>query len=159
MHAHGRFLSRLCEDDEEAAHSLERAIALNAADNNTFAELGNILMRKREPGGALVMFRRAQEAQPLITWRANQEKANFSAVFLDTPMGGSTPVNYLAGRASYDRHFHCVIPDTPANLDLLRRKADVVFNMISNADDGGKRWLWPLTSWSGFAGRQSTIHV
>jgi tetratricopeptide (TPR) repeat protein len=136
--AHGRFLSRLCEDDEEAAHSLEHAIALNAADNNTFAELGNILMRKRESGAALVMFRRAQEAQPLITWRANQEKADFSAVFLDTPMGGSTPVNYLAGRASYDRNFHCVIPDTPVNLDLLRDKADVVFNMISNADDGGE---------------------
>jgi hypothetical protein len=51
-------------------------------------------------------------------------------------MGGSTPVNYLAGRASYDRHFHCVIPDMLENVDLLRSKADVVFNMISNADDG-----------------------
>ena len=132
----GRFLSRLCEDDEAAARSLERAIALNAADTNTYAELGNILMRKREPAAALVMFRRAQEAQPLITWRANQETPEFSAVFLDTPMGGSTPVNYLAGRASYDRNFHCVIPDTAANIDLLRGKADVIFNMISNADDG-----------------------
>ena len=81
-------------------------------------------------------FRRAQAEQPLITWHANQEKADFSAVFLDTPMGGSTPVNYLAGRASYDRNFHCVIPDTPVNTELLRSKADVVFNMISNADDG-----------------------
>jgi glutathione synthase/RimK-type ligase-like ATP-grasp enzyme len=51
-------------------------------------------------------------------------------------MAGSTPVNYLAGRASYDRHFHCVIPDTPTNFALLRDKADVVFNMICNADDG-----------------------
>ena len=28
-------------------------------------------------------------------------------------MGGSTPVNYLAGRARYDRHFHCVIRILP----------------------------------------------
>jgi hypothetical protein len=82
------------------------------------------------------MFRQAQTLQPLITWRANQETAEFSAVFLDTPMAGSTPVNYLAGRASYDRHFHCVIPDTPVDTDLLRGKADIVFNMICNADDG-----------------------
>jgi tetratricopeptide (TPR) repeat protein len=132
----GRFLSRLTEDDEEAERCLEHAIALNTYDTNTYVELGNILMRKRQTIAALGMFRRAQSMQPLITWPANQEKAEFSAVFLDTPMGGSTPVNYLAGRACYDRHFHAVIPDTPADLDLLRTKADVVFNMICNADDG-----------------------
>jgi tetratricopeptide (TPR) repeat protein len=132
----GRSLSRLKEDDEEAERCLEQAIALNAHDNNTYVELGNILMRKLQTDAALAMFRRARELQPLITWRANQEKADFSAVFLDTPLAGSTPVTYLAGRASYDRHFHCVIPATPVDLDLLRGKADVVFNMICNADDG-----------------------
>jgi tetratricopeptide (TPR) repeat protein len=140
----GRLLSRLCEDDEEAECCLKRAIALNAYDNNTYVELGNILMRKRRTAAALSMFRHGQELQPFITWRANQEKAEFSVVFLDTPMGGSTPVNYLAGRACYDRHFHCVIPDTPVNVDLLRTKADVVFNMISNADDGGDMLLLAL---------------
>jgi len=132
----GRTLSRLADDDDEAARCLERAITLNAYDTTTYAELGNILMRKRRLDAALAMFRRAQELQPFITWRANQAKAEFSAVFLDTPMGGSTPVDYLAGRAGYDRHFHCVIPDTPVNVDLLRGKADVIFNMISNVDDG-----------------------
>lgn len=132
----GRLLSRLTEDDEEAERSLERAIVLNAYDNNTYVELGNILIRRRQRDAALLMFRHAQKLQPLITWRANQEKAEFSAVFLDTPLAGSTPVNYLAGRACYDRHFHCVIPDTPVDIDLLRSKADVVFNMLCNADDG-----------------------
>lgn len=132
----GRLLSRLQQDDEEAKTCLERAIALNGHDNNTYVELGNILMRASQVDAALVMFRNAQQLQPLITWRANQEKAAFSAVFLDTPMAGSTPVNYLAGQATYDRHFHCVIPDTPVGIDLLRSKADVVFNMICNADDG-----------------------
>jgi tetratricopeptide (TPR) repeat protein len=132
----GRLLSRLGEDDGEAEHALQRAVALNAFDNNTYVELGNILMRRQQSGAALSMFRRAQELQPLITWRANQQTAEFSALFLDTPMGGSTPVSYLAGRACYERHFHCVIPDAPVNIDQLRCKADVVFNMICNADDG-----------------------
>jgi tetratricopeptide (TPR) repeat protein len=132
----GRSLSRLTEDDEEASRCLERAIALNAATTNTYVELGNVRMRQRRTDEALAMFRHAQSLQPLITWRANQEHAEFSALFLDTPMGGSTPMNYLAGRASYDRHFHCVIPDTPPDIELLRSRADVVFNMLSNPDDG-----------------------
>jgi tetratricopeptide (TPR) repeat protein len=132
----GRSLSRLGEDDEEAENALQRAIALNSYETNTYVELGNILVRRQQTSAALAMFRRAQQLQPLITWRANQQTAKFSALFLDTPMGGSTPVNYLAGRAAYDRHFHCVIPDTPSNIDLLRSKADVVFNMICNVDDG-----------------------
>ncbi len=132
----GRLLSRLGGNDEEATRCLERAIALHEYDTNTYVELGNILMRKQRVDSALVLFRHAQKLQPLITWRANQEEAEFSAVFLDTPMAGSTPVSYLAGRASYDRHFQCVIPDTPIDVDLLRTKADVVFNMICNADDG-----------------------
>ena len=123
-------------DDEEAERCLKQAIAFNVYDANTYVELGNILMRKQQTDAALACFRRAQELQPLITWRANQEKADFSALFLDTPLAGSTPMTYLAGRASYDRHFHCVIPDTQVDLDLLRSKADVVFNMICNADDG-----------------------
>lgn len=132
----GQLLSRLTENDEEAERCLERAITLHAGDNSTYVELGNILMRRQQTDAALSMFRHAQGLQPLITWPANQAKASFSAVFLDTPLAGSTPVNYLAGRASYDRHFHCVIPDTPVNFVLLGDKADVVFNMICNADDG-----------------------
>jgi tetratricopeptide (TPR) repeat protein len=132
----GQLLSRLTENDEEAERCLERAITLNAGDNCTYVELGNILMRKQQTDAALAMFRHAQELQPLITWPANQAKASFSAVFLDTPMAGSTPLNYLAGRACYDRHFHCVIPDTSVDFALLRDKADIVFNMICNADDG-----------------------
>ena len=136
FNALGRMLSRLAEDDEEAERCLKQAIAFNVYDANTYIELGNILMRRQQTDAALVMFRRSHELQPLITWLANQQKVEFSAVFLDTPMAGSTPVTYLAGRASYDRHFHCVIPDTPVDVDLLRSKADVVFNMICNADDG-----------------------
>ena len=93
-------------------------------------------MRKQQTDAALAMYRRGQELQPLVMWPANQKKAEFSAVFLDSPLAGSTPVDYLAGKASYDRHFYCVLPGAPADIDLLRGKADVVFNMICNADDG-----------------------
>ena len=79
----GRLLSRLGSDDAAATRCLERAIALDSADANTFIELGNILMRARRVDEALAWFRQAQRPRPLITWRANQEKAEFSALFLE----------------------------------------------------------------------------
>jgi Flp pilus assembly protein TadD/glutathione synthase/RimK-type ligase-like ATP-grasp enzyme len=136
LKALGRLLGRLTGDDDEAVRCLERAVALEADDPDTHVELGNILMRQHAVDAALTRFRYAQALRPLITWRAEQARADFSVLFLDTPVAGSTPVSYLAGRARYDRHFHCVLPDGHADIDMLRAKADVVFNMICNADDG-----------------------
>ena len=77
----GRVLSRLIENDEEAECCLERAIVLNAYDNNTYVELGNILMRKQQTDAALAMFRYAQKLQPLITWRPIKRKPAFRRFF------------------------------------------------------------------------------
>jgi hypothetical protein len=95
-----------------------------------------VLIRAKKTEAALVLFRRAQTSRPLIAWSANREKPEFSVLFLDSPMAGSTPMDYLAGRADYDRHFYCIIPAAVEETGLLRAKSDVVFNMISNADDG-----------------------
>jgi tetratricopeptide (TPR) repeat protein len=134
----GGLLSRLGGADAEATLFLRTALTLKPDDADAYTALGNIMMRQKQTAEALDMFRRAQTLRPLVTWPANQEHATFSALFLDTPMAGSTPVAYLAGRAAYDRHFHGVIPDTPEDIGLLRGKADVVFNMICNADDGAE---------------------
>ena len=155
----GRVLSRLVENDEEAEHCLERAIALNAYDNNTYVEFGNILMRKQQTGAALAKFRWAQKLQPLITWRANQRMRSFRRCFWIRRWAGQPRLIIWLAEQAYDRHFHCVIPDTPVNLDLLRSKADVVFNMICNVDDGKEMLLLRLILWSVLAGRPSTIRA
>jgi hypothetical protein len=83
-----------------------------------------------------VRFRQAQQIQPLITWPTKKPKADFSVLLLDAPGAGSTPVNYLVGQAGYDCHFLAVLPDVAYDLDFLRTKADVVINMIADADNG-----------------------
>jgi tetratricopeptide (TPR) repeat protein/glutathione synthase/RimK-type ligase-like ATP-grasp enzyme len=132
----GRLLSRLTSDDDEAEQCLRRAVALGAADASTLAELGNVLIRRGQRDAALAVFRQAHALQPLIHVPAHRGRPAFSALFLDTPLAGSTRVDYLAGKAPYDRFIHPVLPDTPVDLALLASKADVVFNMICNADDG-----------------------
>jgi len=121
---------------EEAIVCLERSLALDPADVDAYCTLGNILLRAGQVGKSMAMFRHAQTLRPLITWPANQAKAGFSALFLDSPGPGSTPVSYLAGKAPYDAHFYCVLPDDAADVDLLRSRADVVVNMVADADNG-----------------------
>jgi tetratricopeptide (TPR) repeat protein len=136
LNALAKLLSRLRSEDDEAEALLRRAIALKPEDATAYAELGNVLMRKKQTEAALGMFRRGQELRPLIAKRARREKATFSALFLDTPLAGSTPVDDLTNGAGFDRHSFCVMPGALENLDLLRAHADVVFNTIANADDG-----------------------
>ena len=83
----------------------------------------------------MALFRHAQETSPLITWKTLKKKADFSVVLLDAPGGGCTPVNnYLVRKAPYDCHFYCVLPDSPHHIDLIRANADVVINLIADAD-------------------------
>ena len=134
----GELLIRLSRVDAETIACLERAIALDPSHVDARIALGNALMRAGQNDKAQAMFREAQALRPLITWPANTGKADFSALFLDAAGPGSTPVNYLAGRASYDRHFYAVTAGVEPDWALLRSKADVVFNMLGDADNGGQ---------------------
>jgi tetratricopeptide (TPR) repeat protein len=134
----GRTLVKLATDDAEAIGCLRRALALAPGDAALHVDLGNVLMRQHRQEEALDLFCRGQVLQPLLTWPAIGGAPAFSAVFLDTPMGGSTPVDYLAGKANYDRHFFCLMPGGGQYDDLLRARADVIFNMICNVDDGAE---------------------
>jgi Flp pilus assembly protein TadD len=132
-------LGKLCRNDAEVVALLEQVIRREPDHVDAYVELGNVQLRLGNTAASWEAFRRAQELRPLMTWPAAAAKPDFSAVFLDTPGAGSTPLDYLAGRASYDRHFYCVVPDAePGFFESLKAKADVVFNMIADADNGTK---------------------
>ena len=136
LHGLGVLLDLIGGRDDEAIHCLERSIVLNPDAAAPHITLGNLLMRQGLVARATASYRRARELQPLITRRAAKEQADFSVLLLDAPGPGSTPISYLAGRAPYDCHYHCVIADAPEDLELLRAKADVVVNLIADADSG-----------------------
>jgi tetratricopeptide (TPR) repeat protein len=132
----GDLLARFAARSAEALPHLERAIASNANDAGSVVTLGNVLMALGRVDESREMFRRAQKIQPLITWPCKKGKAEFSVLLLDAPGAGSTPVNYLASWGPYDCHFVGILPDFDYDMDLLRSKADVVVNMIADADNG-----------------------
>ncbi|HEY8025382.1 MAG TPA: tetratricopeptide repeat protein [Burkholderiaceae bacterium] len=132
----GDLLSRLPGRGAEAIPFLERAIALNPADAGSIVTLGNVLMAEKRTEESRALFLRAQQIQPLITWPSKLAKPAFSLLLLDAPGAGSTPLNYLAGHAAYDCHFVGIMAGLKHDLTLLRGKADLVFNMIADADNG-----------------------
>ena len=129
-------ISRSSIRRNEAITFLEKAITLNPTDANLLLSLGNILMSEKRFDECHEIFRRAQKIQPLITWPSKQLKADFSVLLLDAPEVGCTPVNYLVGRTMYDSHFLALLSGEEYDIDFLRSKADVVINMISDADNG-----------------------
>jgi Flp pilus assembly protein TadD len=132
----GKSLGIFGDKDDEAIACLERLIALNPNDADAHVALGNILMRTDQTDKCWAMFRRARDLRPFITWPAKKETPDFSVVLIDTPFAGCTPIDYLIDKASYDRHFYCLIPDAPNDIDLLQSKGDIVINMIGDADNG-----------------------
>jgi len=135
LHGLGILLHTIGGKDDEAITCLERSISLNATNYSSYNTLGSILLRMGQTAKSLAMFRQAQEICPLTSWPARKAKADFSVVILDAPGGGCTPVhNFLIRNASYDCHIYCVLPDSPPHLDMIRAKADVVLNIIADAD-------------------------
>ena len=134
LHGLGVLLDLTGGRDEEAIFFLERCIDLDPGAADACIALGDLLMRRGQADQAVARFRQAQGVRPLITRRAGKEQADFSVLLLDAPGPGCTPITYLAGKAPYDCHFHCIIPGASEDLELLRSKADVVINLITDAD-------------------------
>jgi len=122
----------------EAEASLRLAIYLEG-ENNTFFTLftlGNVLMAADQIDESHAMFRRAQHIQLLSYWPSKKKKADFSVLLLDSSDVLSTPLGYLLGNAGYDIHSLALLLETEYDIDVLRSNADVVINLISDADNG-----------------------
>ena len=130
----GSLLERAGGMDEAAIHCLERTIALDPDNANASSALGNLLLRNGEAGKSMELLRRSLERSPLTTWRARKEEPDFSVLLLYAPGSGCTPISYLVRKAPYDCHFYCVLPYESEHLELLKSKANVVVNMIGDAD-------------------------
>ena len=133
----GNLLYRMGGRDGEALDALERSVHLDPDDADALLSLGIVLMRGNQVARSMTMFRRSQQLRPLIT-RPSRNQAEFSVLLLDAPDSGSTPIGYLIGGASYDSHFYCVLPGEQQHLELLRAKADLVVNLIADADEGSQ---------------------
>lgn len=119
----------------EAAQCFERVIARHPDHVDAFIALANLL-QEHDPSRADALFRQAHALRPLTTLPALEQPAKFAVLLLMAPGVANTPTDFLVGKGNYDAHFVCLLPGIEHDIDLLRRHADVVVNLVSDADLG-----------------------
>ncbi|HVJ43718.1 MAG TPA: tetratricopeptide repeat protein [Dongiaceae bacterium] len=119
----------------EAAACFEHVIALHPDYVDAHIALGNLL-QEHDPARAHGIFRQAHALRPLTTLPALQQPAGFAVLLVMAPGVANTPTDYLVGKGNYDAHFLCLLPGIDYDFDLLQRHADVVINLVSDADQG-----------------------
>ncbi len=138
----GALLNGVGGKDDVATYCLQRALEINPNNADTYIAFGNLLMHADKITDAKQMFHKAKALQPLITWPGKKSPADFTVLLLDTPLAGCTPIDYLLSNAAYKSQFYCVLPNDSQENDFPPATANVVFNMISDADNGKE--LLPL---------------
>ncbi len=121
---------------DEAIAAYRRALACQPGDADAHLALANALVLAGRGDEAGELFRRAHRLRPLGRRAGAKASADFAALLLVAPGAANTPSDYLVGRAGYDSFFLAVMEGVDYDLDLLRRHADVVVNLISDVDQG-----------------------
>lgn len=119
----------------EAAQCFEHVVTLHPDYADAYIALANLL-QEHDPARSQALFKQAYALRPLTTLQALQQPAKFSVLLAMAPGVANTPTDYLVGKSNYDAHFLCLMPGIDYDFDLLRKHADVVVNLVSDADQG-----------------------
>ena len=127
---------RACGRSDEAISAYRRALACQPGDADAHLALANALVLAGGGDEAQDLFRRAHRLRPLGRRAGAKTPPDFAVLLLVAPGAANTPSDYLVGRGDYDSFFLAVMEGAEYDLDLLRRHADVVVNLISDVDQG-----------------------
>ena len=96
--------------------------------------IGGVEEAMGDLGAAKADFARAVQIQPLFKQPARQSPPAFSVLLLCAPTAGNTPVTYIAAQSAYETQLLALVPDVSYDAGLLRRSGQILFNLISDAD-------------------------
>lgn len=131
-HRLGRALFEL-NDTQAALEQFQAAVALNAADAESFYWIGGIKQSLGELEAAQAAYARAAQIQPLIRRAATKSPADFRVLALYAPFAGNTPADYLFKDATYDIDTLALLDGSDPDVAALD-DVQLVVNLISDAD-------------------------
>ncbi|HEV7820493.1 MAG TPA: tetratricopeptide repeat protein, partial [Burkholderiales bacterium] len=132
------------DDATQALACFERAVALNPADADAFYWIGSLHEKLGAREAAETALAMAAQIKPLIPRPAKTSPAEFRVLSLFSPFAGNTPTEYLLTGTSYDVNTLAVFVGRSYDIELLRRSADLVVNLICDADQAQS--LLPLAA-------------
>jgi tetratricopeptide (TPR) repeat protein len=139
----GKLYSELNEF-EQALECFEQAALLDPDDSESLYWIGGIRQKMGETEAAEAAYAKAARLQPLIRRPAAKKPADFRVLALFAPFAGNLPTEYLFKDAAYDTDTLALLASSQYDVDVLRQNAQVVVNLISDADQADT--LLPLAA-------------
>ena len=130
-------LHALAQEFETALGFFQQAVTLNPVDSDSLFWIGGVKEAMGDLDAAKADFARAVQIQPLFKQPARQSPPAFSVLLLCAPTAGNTPVTYIAAQSAYETQLLPLVPDVAYDAGLLRRGGQILFNLISDADQAG----------------------
>ena len=134
-----RELGKACfelDDIDAAIGHFEMAVAINGNDAESLYWIGGIRQKAGDNAAAQAAYVAAAQIQPLIRRAATKSPADFRVLALYAPFAGNTPSEYLFKEAAYDTDTYALLDSSGPDAAALGA-ADVVINLISDADQAG----------------------
>jgi len=120
----------------EAVAQFEQAVALAPGQAENFYWVGAIRQARGEEEAAEAAYARAAQVHPILRRQAIQSPPAFRTLALFAPFVGNTPVEFLFRDCAYQTSILSLLPDSRPDIALLAREADIVVNLVSDADQG-----------------------
>jgi tetratricopeptide (TPR) repeat protein len=133
----GKVCFELGETDEAVAQ-FERAVALAPGQAENFYWVGAIRQARGELEAARAVYARAARVHPILRRTATKSPPAFRVLALFAPFVGNTPVEFLFKDCAYQTSILSLLPGSQPDIGLLAREADIVVNLVSDADQGAE---------------------
>jgi tetratricopeptide (TPR) repeat protein len=129
---------------EPAIECFRQAVVLNPCDSDSIYWIGSIRQQMGEIEAAEAAYAEAARIQPLIRRPAAKSPADFRVLALFAPFAGNVPTEFLFKDSVYDTDTLALLASSEYDVELLKQDAQVVVNLISDADQGKE--LLPLAA-------------
>ncbi|MET4390983.1 tetratricopeptide (TPR) repeat protein [Bradyrhizobium sp. F1.4.3] len=133
----GKVCFELGESGEAIAH-FERAVALAPEQAENFYWIGAIRQARGELEPARAAYAHAVQVHPILRRPAIKSPPAFRTLALFAPFVGNTPVQFLFKDCAYQTSILPLLPGSQPDIALLAREAEVVVNLVSDADQGAE---------------------
>ncbi|GLR86749.1 tetratricopeptide repeat protein [Bradyrhizobium iriomotense] len=136
LHAElGKVCFELKQIEDAIAH-FERAAVLAPERADNLYWIGAIRQAIGETEAAETAYERAVRLHPVLRRPATRSPASFRVLALFAPFVGNTPIAYLFRDCAYQTDILSLSPSIRPDLASLAREADVVVNLVCDADQG-----------------------
>ncbi|MDN4987722.1 tetratricopeptide repeat protein [Bradyrhizobium arachidis] len=123
-------------ETEDAVAQFEQAVMRAPEQAENFYWVGAIRQARGELEAAQAAYAHAARVHPILRRPATQSPPVFRALALFAPFVGNTPVEFLFKDCAYQTSILSLLPGSRPDIALLAHEADVVVNLVSDADEG-----------------------